>query len=332
MKIDPTAAMTWFGKAADQEHREGICDLAYFYKYGKGGVAQDEPRAVAWFEQAAKMAGGVLRTSTRPTLCFGEPTPCVYVRIHPEVGHAGTSDIGSSACSQRPSCLGLANAQYNLGICLMFGEAGGSLRTSTRPKLNRRTESARLYEHSPITLKVPGINSCSDLGSSARACYQGPCREGVAQNAALAAEWWEKAAEYGHILAQTSIGQCYTNGNGVVRDHVKAVMYFRKSAASTGDSGGGRSYRQSGESQYHLGRRCKFKRAQTRADLSGLSALELKYEASCFQVLLPILTCASTPGQLLSTRRRGAAGRRHGGVVVGAGCRAGRCTRPSQNR
>ena len=38
--------------------------------------------------------------------------------------------------------------------------AGGLLRTSTRPTLNRRTEAARLYEHSPHRR----CKSCSDLG------------------------------------------------------------------------------------------------------------------------------------------------------------------------
>ena len=34
-------------------------------------------------------------------------------------------------------------------LVVLRGLAGGSLRTSTRPTLNRRTEAARLYEHSP---------------------------------------------------------------------------------------------------------------------------------------------------------------------------------------
>ena len=57
---------------------------------------------------------------------------------------------------------------------------------------------------------------------------------GVDQDLAVAAGWYQKAAEQGFVDAQANLGMMYYKGHGVPCDHEKATDWFRK-AASQGD-------------------------------------------------------------------------------------------------
>eukprot|EP01052_Picozoa_sp_SAG31_P015483 SAG31_NODE_996_length_10492_cov_4.648802_7_plen_238_part_00 len=66
--------------------------------------------------------------------------------------------------------------------------------------------------------------------------------DGVAKDEAEAVRWFRKAAEQGHSDAQAMLGLCYDNGSGVAKDEAEAVRWYRK-AAEQGDS----------DAQYSLG-------------------------------------------------------------------------------
>ena len=42
-----------------------------------------------------------------------------------------------------------------------------------------------------------------------------------------AAKWYRKAAEQGHVLAQTLLGKMYQQGVGVTQDYAESVKWFR---------------------------------------------------------------------------------------------------------
>ena len=65
---------------------------------------------------------------------------------------------------------------------------------------------------------------------------------GVKQDYAKAAEWYEKAAKKGNMLAQANLSNIYYAGRGVKQDYAKAFKWAEK-AAKQGDS----------VSQYNLG-------------------------------------------------------------------------------
>jgi TPR repeat protein len=46
--------------------------------------------------------------------------------------------------------------------------------------------------------------------------------------------WWKQAALQGNAASQSSLGNCYSNGQGVEKDEEEAVYWWRK-AASQGD-------------------------------------------------------------------------------------------------
>ncbi len=60
---------------------------------------------------------------------------------------------------------------------------------------------------------------------------------GVPRDSAKAVEWYRKAAEQGHPVAQASLGAMYQEGSGVDRDDAQAVQWFAKSAAQDNSQG-----------------------------------------------------------------------------------------------
>ncbi|WP_312262001.1 tetratricopeptide repeat protein [Candidatus Igneacidithiobacillus taiwanensis] len=55
--------------------------------------------------------------------------------------------------------------------------------------------------------------------------------EGVPQNYALAAEWFEKAARHGYGKAEYNLGTQYYFGQGVKQDYAKAAYWWEQAAA-----------------------------------------------------------------------------------------------------
>jgi TPR repeat protein len=66
--------------------------------------------------------------------------------------------------------------------------------------------------------------------------------EGAAQDYAQAAQWYLKAADQSHSLAQFNLGIMYAAGQGVPRDEAKSMGWMQK-AADQGDAG----------AQHHIG-------------------------------------------------------------------------------
>jgi len=55
---------------------------------------------------------------------------------------------------------------------------------------------------------------------------------GVPQNYAEAAKWYRLAAEQGHAIAQSHLGDMYFGGRGVPQDNVQAHMWMNLAAAA----------------------------------------------------------------------------------------------------
>ena len=66
--------------------------------------------------------------------------------------------------------------------------------------------------------------------------------QGVAKDEVEAVKWYRKAAEQNDAEAQNNLGLCYANGQGVAKDEVEAVKWYRKAAEQ--------NY---AEAQYNLG-------------------------------------------------------------------------------
>src|SRR6266567_2974420 len=54
--------------------------------------------------------------------------------------------------------------------------------------------------------------------------------EGVMKDQVEAVKWYRKAAEQNYAKAQNNLGDCYYKGEGVAKDRVEAVKWYRKAA------------------------------------------------------------------------------------------------------
>ncbi len=54
--------------------------------------------------------------------------------------------------------------------------------------------------------------------------------KGVLKDYKKAIYWYEKAAKQGDSSAQASLGDCYKKGKGVLRDYEKAIYWYEKAA------------------------------------------------------------------------------------------------------
>ena len=59
--------------------------------------------------------------------------------------------------------------------------------------------------------------------------------QGVPKDEVEAVKWFRKAAEQGDARAQFHLGFAYSNGQGVTKDDAEAIKWFRK-AAEQGDA------------------------------------------------------------------------------------------------
>jgi TPR repeat protein len=71
--------------------------------------------------------------------------------------------------------------------------------------------------------------------------------QGVTKNEVEAVAWYRKAAEHGYDKAQYNLGVCYDFGRGVPKDHAVAAGWYRQ-AAQQGHA----------KAQFNLGISCKY--------------------------------------------------------------------------
>ena len=64
--------------------------------------------------------------------------------------------------------------------------------------------------------------------SNLGSCYYNG--EGVDRDYTKAVEWYTKSAEQEYASAQYSLGRCYENGNGVEKDLEEAKKWYQKAA------------------------------------------------------------------------------------------------------
>jgi len=73
----------------------------------------------------------------------------------------------------------------------------------------------------------------AEKGDAKAQSYLGRCYykgDGVLKDSVEAVRWYRKSAEQGTGVAQCNLGFCYENGVGVLKDPAEAVKWYKKSA------------------------------------------------------------------------------------------------------
>ena len=94
-------------------------------------------------------------------------------------------------------------------------------------------EGKALYDAKDYTKAVPKLKAAAEKGHKKAQYRLGLCYDkgkGVAENNALAFQWYSKSAAQDYHKAQYQVGKCYKDGEGVAKDRKKAVEWFTKAA------------------------------------------------------------------------------------------------------
>jgi len=126
---------------------------------------------------------------------------------------------------------------FVLGYCYFYGRAG-------LPQ--DRQMAAKYLKHSNIREAQSLLALCENgegplppprepvTSDSSEALYHRGLRyyegNGIVKDVIEAVKWFRKAAERGYAPAQYQLGLCYEYGEGVVKDPVEAVKWYRKAA------------------------------------------------------------------------------------------------------
>jgi TPR repeat protein len=91
--------------------------------------------------------------------------------------------------------------------------------------------SQRPAQQSEAVRKLADLRAKAEKGNADAQCRLGDCYhfgEGVAKDEVEAVKWWRKAAEQNVPHAQANLGDRYYFGEGVAKDDVEAVKWWRK--------------------------------------------------------------------------------------------------------
>ncbi len=106
--------------------------------------------------------------------------------------------------------LGHVDAMYETGMCFAYGKGGA----------NKCVEMGQVY-----------FCQAADKGSCLSMYEIGLyCRDGDPKQKVIAAKWFQKAAELGHVKSMYAFGECLEKGVGAAKNEAKAADWYTKAA------------------------------------------------------------------------------------------------------
>ena len=100
-------------------------------------------------------------------------------------------------------------------------------------KLEQEPATSRAKEKVALTPETKALIETAEKGNASAQVNLGNMYrtgQGVAKDEVEAVKWYRKAADQGYAKAQLYLGGMYANGLGVTKDEVEAVKWFRKAA------------------------------------------------------------------------------------------------------
>ena len=223
---DFVQAVSWYRKAAEQRDAQGQFNLGTCYEDGTG-VAKDVVQAVSWYRKSAEQ--GFAKAQLNLGYCY-------------QSGDGVAKDMVAAYALWSLAGLTNEDASHNLSILrkmLSRDEIAAGDKRSTELQREIELKKAAKVPQAQIEPKDAEVKAFNDFKAKAeksdrKAQYKlGVCYahgEGVAKDLMQAVFWYRKAADQGLALAQYNLGLCYARGEGVTMDLVQAAMWYRKAA------------------------------------------------------------------------------------------------------
>lgn len=199
VEADMVDAVYWFRLAAEAGNADAQCDLAELYHLGTH-VNYDLPEAMRWYSRAAESGHARAQMLLGSLLEYGgegvAPDPIAAVRWYKKAAQQGHS-----------------MGQSNYGRCLLYGIGSGF-----------NGQDALKWLNAALNSDPDNKDAKYEIG---RCYFYGSAGE---QDQAKACQWYQKAADDGHLLAQYDLAECYEKGEGVEKNLDQALRWYRTAA------------------------------------------------------------------------------------------------------
>ena len=228
---DKVETVKWFRKAAEQNYAKAQFILGVCYEDGEG-VAKDYAEAVKWYHRAAEQ-NYALDQFKLFYYYSDEGAAKDEVEAYKWwlLGNAEAKKTTAKLAKLTKSQVFIVTPTLRKELSPeQFAEgkrrADNWLKQHNGQASNAQTNNATREQYQEYMVKA-------EKGDAKAQFTLGNCYylgQGVTKDYVEAVKWYRKAAEQNNADAQANLGLCYYNGDGVAKDQVEAVKWYHQAA------------------------------------------------------------------------------------------------------
>ena len=236
-------ALRWYRKAADQGYARAQFNVGNSYYHGLG-VTRNFAEAIKWYRTCAE-EGDVL-VAGRALYCLGfcyangqgVTKNLVEAYAHYDLAGATVAEARAGLVDLGSKLTADQLAAAKKRSAALQKELGDKLRL--KDKTAKPSQSVTPASAEPAKVPTPEVIKTMAEQRDAYAQYRMGYRyangDGVEKNLVESLKWYRKAAENGQVEAQYRLGFIYEQGRGVPVSYVESASWWRK-AADQGHAG-----------------------------------------------------------------------------------------------
>ena len=240
---DLAEALRWYRKAADQGYARAQFNVGNSYYHGLG-VTRNYAEAIKWYRTCAE-EGDVL-VAGRALYCLGfcyangqgVTKNLVEAYAHYDLAGATVAEARAGLVDLGSKLTADQLAAAKKRSAALQKELGDKLRL--KDKTAKPSQSVTPASAEPAKVPTPEVIKTMAEQRDAYAQYRMGYRyangDGVEKNLVESLKWYRKAAENGQVEAQYRLGFIYEQGRGVPVSYVESASWWRK-AADQGHAG-----------------------------------------------------------------------------------------------
>jgi len=236
-------ALRWYRKAADQGYARAQFNVGNSYYHGLG-VTRNFAEAIKWYRTCAEEGDVLVAGRALYGLGFchangqGVTKNLVEAYAHYDLAGATVADARAGLLDLGSKLTADQLAAAKKRSAALQKELSDKLRS--KDKTAKPSQSVTPASAEPAKLPTPQVTKTMaeqrDAYAQYRMGYSYANGDGVEKNLVESLKWYRKAAENGQVEAQYRLGFIYEQGRGVPVDYVESASWWRK-AADQGHAG-----------------------------------------------------------------------------------------------
>jgi TPR repeat protein len=240
---DLAEALRWYRKAADQGYARAQFNVGNSYYHGLG-VTRNYAEAIKWYRTCAEEGDVLVAGRALYGLGFchangqGVTKNLVEAYAHYDLAGATVAEARAGLLDLGSKLTADQLAAAKKRSAALQKELSDKLRL--KDKTAKPSQSVTPASAEPAKVPAPEVTKTMAEQRDAYAQYRMGYRyangDGVEKNLVESLKWYRKAAENGQVEAQYRLGFIYEQGRGVPVDYVESASWWRK-AADQGHAG-----------------------------------------------------------------------------------------------